>query len=67
MSYYAPTATRSRPGVSVLLLVYLVAGGIIAGAHHYWSNLHNIKQIFSALLATVLWPLVLLGVNLHIH
>jgi hypothetical protein len=67
MSFYAPTATRSRPGVSVLSLVYLVAGGIIAGTHHYWSNLHNIKQIVSALLATVLWPLVLLGINLHIH
>jgi hypothetical protein len=49
------------------LVIYLVAGGIIAGTHHYWSNLHNIKQIISALLATVLWPLVLLGVNLHIH
>jgi hypothetical protein len=67
MSYYAPTATRARPGVSVLLLVYLVAGGIISGTHHYWSQLHNIKQIVSALLATVLWPLLLLGVNLHIH
>ena len=67
MSYYAPSATRSRPGIGLLLVVYLVAGGIIAATHHYWSNLHNIKQIISALLATVLWPLVLLGVNLHIH
>jgi hypothetical protein len=53
--------------VSVVLLVYLVAGGIIAATHHYWSNLHNIKQILSALLATVFWPLILIGVNLHIH
>ena len=67
MSYYAPSASRTRPGFSLLVVVYLVAGGIIAATHHYWSNLHNIKQIVSALLATVLWPLVLLGVNLHIH
>ena len=67
MSYYAPSATRSRPGFSLLVVVYLVAGGIIAATHHYWSNLHNIKQIVSALLATVLWPLVLVGINLHIH
>jgi hypothetical protein len=66
MSSYAPTA-RTRPGVSVLLLVYLVVGGIVAATHRYWSNLHNIKQIISALLATVLWPLILVGVNLHIH
>ena len=67
MSYYAPTATRSRPGVSLVLLVYLVAGGIVAATHHYWSNLHTVKAVISALLATVLWPLILVGVNLHIH
>jgi hypothetical protein len=67
MAYYAPTTTRSRPGVSVLLLVYLVVGAIVAAAHHYWSNLHTLKAIGSALLATVLWPLILLGINLHIH
>ncbi|TML43396.1 MAG: hypothetical protein E6G19_12350 [Actinobacteria bacterium] len=67
MAYYAPTTTRSRPGVSVLLLVYLVAGAIVAATHHYWSTLHNLKQIGSALLATVLWPLILIGINLHIH
>ena len=27
----------------------------------------TLKQIGSALLATVLWPLILLGINLHIH
>ena len=67
MAYYAPTATRSRPGVSVFLLIYLVVGGIVAATHHYWSQLHTFKQIISAVLATILWPLILLGVNLHIH
>jgi hypothetical protein len=67
MAYYAPTTTRTRPGVSVVLLVYLVVGGIVAATHNYWSNLHTLKQIGSALLATVLWPLILLGINLHIH
>jgi hypothetical protein len=66
MSYYAPTA-RARPGVSLVVLVYLVAGGIVAATHTYWSNLHTLKQIVSAVLATVLWPLILIGVNLHIH
>jgi hypothetical protein len=67
MSYYAPTATRRRPGVSVVVLVYLVAGAIVAATHDYWSHLNTAKQIGSALLATVLWPLILLGINLHIH
>jgi hypothetical protein len=67
VSSYAPGATRARGGVSILTLVYLVVGGIVAATHDYWSNLHNIKQVVSALLATVLWPLILIGVNLHIH
>lgn len=64
-------ATRSyvgpRVGVSWLAVIYLVAGGIVSASHHYWSNVHALKPIASALLATVLWPLILLGINLHIH
>lgn len=53
--------------MSLLFLVYLVAGAIVAATHHYWAHLSTIKQIGSALLATVLWPLVLIGINMHIH
>ncbi|HEY6962913.1 MAG TPA: hypothetical protein VI408_13575 [Gaiellaceae bacterium] len=54
-------------GVSWLLAIYLIAGGIVAATHHYWSNLHTLKAVLSALLATIAWPLILVGVNLHIH
>ena len=54
-------------GVSLLTTIYLVAGGIVAATHDHWSNLHTWKAVVSALLATVLWPLLLVGVNLHIH
>lgn len=57
---------RRGAGVSWLVVVYLVAGGIVAATHHYWSNLHTLKAIISALLATVAWPLILIGVNMHI-
>jgi hypothetical protein len=67
MTYYAPTRTRARPGVSILFLVYLVVGAIVAATHLYWAHLHTLKQIGSAVLATVLWPLILVGINLHIH
>jgi hypothetical protein len=67
MAYYAPTATRSRPGFSLLFVVYIAIGAVVAATHHYWSNLNTVKQIGSALLATVLWPLILLGIDLHIH
>jgi hypothetical protein len=65
---YATTApARPRVGISWLGALYLIVGGIVAATHHYWSNLHTVKAVVSALLATVLWPLVLLGINLHVH
>jgi hypothetical membrane protein len=56
-----------RYGVSWLVALYLIAGGIVAATHEYWSNLHTLKAVASALLATVAWPLLLVGVHLHIH
>jgi hypothetical protein len=64
---YARPYSRPRVGVSWLLLVYLVVGGIVAATHHYWSNVHTLKGIGSGILATVLWPLLFAGINLHIH
>jgi hypothetical protein len=66
MGTYAPSA-RSRPGFSLLFVIYLVVGGIVAATHHYWSNIHSLKAFISGVLATILWPLVLIGINLHIH
>jgi ABC-type xylose transport system permease subunit len=51
----------------LLFVVYVAIGAVIAYTHHYWENIHTIKAFVSALLATLLWPLLLLGVNLHIH
>jgi hypothetical protein len=64
---YAPAAAASQGNVGLLGLLYFVAGGIVAATHHYWSNLHALKAILSAVLATILWPLLLVGINLHIH
>lgn len=67
MRGYAQPYARSGAGVSWLLVIYLVIGGIVAATHHYWSNLHSLKAFVSGVLATILWPLILLGINLHIH
>jgi len=48
-------------------LIYLIIGVIIASSHHYFSHASALKPIISALLAILLWPLVLVGINLHIH
>jgi hypothetical membrane protein len=64
---YAATATAPRFGVSWLVALYLIIGGIVAATHSYWNHLHTLKGWGSALLATVAWPLILVGINLHIH
>ena len=51
---------------SVIVVIYLVVGAVIANSHHYFANLHGVNSIVSAILAVLLWPLILLGVNLHI-
>jgi hypothetical protein len=53
--------------MNLLLVVYLVAGAIVAASHHYYAHLQGAKQYGSAALAVLLWPLLLLGINLHIH
>lgn len=67
MRYASTARVGPRIGVSWLVALYLIVGAIVAATHHYWSNLHTLKAIASALLATALWPLLLLGINLHIH
>ena len=54
-----------RSGLGSLL--YLIAGVVVASSHHYFSNVNTLKPVISAVLAVVLWPLLLLGINLHVH
>jgi hypothetical protein len=54
-----------RRRFSLLGLIYVLVGIYIAFAENY-IGLRLIKLVLSALLAIFLWPLVLLGVDLHI-
>jgi hypothetical protein len=50
----------------LIIVIYVVVGVVIASSHHYLAHLNTVRQIASAALAILLWPLVLLGVDLHI-
>jgi hypothetical protein len=58
------TVFRRRFGL--LGLIYILVGIYIAFAEGY-IGIRLIKLVLSALLAIFLWPLVLLGVDLHIR
>ena len=55
---------RSR--YSWLFIIWVIIGIVIAWGHSY-ITVYLVKLVLSALLAIFLWPLVLLGISLHIH
>jgi hypothetical protein len=56
-----------RRGPSLLTILYIVIGVFVAIDHRYLKNIDNLEQVVSAALAIVLWPLVLLDVNLRVN
>lgn len=55
----------------LFFLVYLVVGllvaaGIVGDESSYFSGLSNLEEIAEMVLAVMLWPLVLLDVNVNI-
>jgi hypothetical protein len=51
---------------SFLGVVWIVVGVVVAADKHYFEHLDTIRLAGSAILAVVLWPLLLLGIDLHI-
>ena len=64
-----PTRTRRTedPLRRLISLVYFIIGVVVAATHHYFQHLDAVKPVASAALAVLLWPLVLVGVNLHLR
>ena len=52
---------------SIGTVIWLIVGAIVASSHHYFNHLSALKPIISAILGVLLWPLILLGINLHVH
>ena len=47
-------------------IAYVVIGVIVASQHAYYAHLGSLSHVLSAVVATALWPLILLGANLHL-
>ena len=48
-------------------LLYVVIGLIVAFVQDYLDNLGTISRILTALLAILLWPLLLVGFDVRIY
>jgi hypothetical protein len=55
-----------RRHVSIGGLIWLVIGVIVAANHHFLSNLDSGSRVGSAVLAVLVWPLVVLKVHIGI-
>ncbi len=53
--------------ISAVGVIYLVVGAVVAATHDYFENIDTLKRFLSAVLAVVLWPLILIGIDLHVH
>jgi hypothetical protein len=57
---------RYGGGFGLGTIVYVIIGAFVAGANDYFEHVSKLRPILSALLAILLWPLLLVGINLHI-
>jgi hypothetical protein len=52
---------------TILGVIYLIIGVLVAASNDYLERLGTIRAVISAILAIVLWPLVLLGFDVDIR
>lgn len=50
----------------LILVIYVLIGVIVAYVEDYLENLETTKRVLSAILAVVLWPLVLVGFDVRV-
>ena len=53
-----------RPSLGTI--IWLIVGILLASSHGYLTHVDRLRPIVSALLAILLWPLLLLGIDLHV-
>lgn len=58
--------TKNRRMRRLSIVAYVVFGILVASQHDYYGQLTTVSQIVSAVAATGLWPLLLLGASLHL-
>ena len=51
----------------MFVLVYAIIGAFVAVAHHYFSHVGTVAGAAEAILAILIWPLVLIGVHINIR
>jgi hypothetical protein len=51
---------------SVFTVIYLVVGIVVAAVNDYFDSLGTIGRIISAIIAVLIWPLILIGFDVQV-
>jgi spore maturation protein SpmA len=52
---------------NLIWLAYLVIGIVVAADRNYLEHLVNVDNVASAIFAVLLWPLLLLGIDITLR
>jgi hypothetical protein len=47
--------------------IYLIVGVVVAAVNDYFDDLGTLRAVGEALIAIVIWPLVLFGVDINLR
>jgi hypothetical protein len=47
-------------------IIYVVIGAFVAAANNYFSHVGTLEGVASAIIAILLWPLILIGIDIRI-
>jgi len=47
-------------------IVYLVLGLLVAASQNYFDHLTTLGRVLSAIIAVIIWPLLLFGIDVRI-
>jgi len=53
--------------VSIGGIVYLVLGLLVAASQNYFDHLSTVGRLLSAIIAVIIWPLLLFGIDVRIN
>jgi hypothetical protein len=66
----ASPAEGKEPGMrrpSLLFVVYVVVGVIVAASYSYFDNLKTTGRVLTLIAAILMWPILLFGFDIRIH
>jgi hypothetical protein len=50
----------------IYTLAYAIIGAFVAAANHYFTHVGTTKGVVNTVIAIIIWPLVLVGIDIRV-